>query len=164
MAGLDKDLEIPLERPYAIPAANALFFLTLGGGAFYKVGHSGLGPKAMAPAIPFIAGLFVLWGLFCLWSVITIARHGRFCIHATPEALSLPHSQMPWRTRELMRLRWKQVLDIQISPAHALIVVAEWGRLAFPKRWFASEAAVLEAARSLKERMGHEHRRLGRSR
>jgi hypothetical protein len=42
------------------------------------------------------------------------------------------------------------------------MIVVEWGRLIFPRRWFASEAAALEAARSLKERMTHEHQRIGR--
>jgi hypothetical protein len=165
----DLDLEIPLERPYLQHLMLIVLTAGLGIAALLVPRRPGrganLGPgihlsdDSAAIVIPLLASLLILVGVFFVFSLIMLSRRPRFCIRASSKWLEVPG---PAWAPDLQRVDWSRVLDVSCDASGAVTLTLERGRTTWPRSWFGSARAAAEAYSSLKERMGIEHRRIGK--
>ncbi len=166
---VDEELEIPLRRPYA-PIAIVLALLApltawilLAAPAATR--HASLRARLVAGVLAdplrhhAIAAGLVGATLVLSLVLLCIARHPRWSLRATRDALELPRSRMPLFSTAPARLAWQDVLVVHLG--FNLIVKTRARTWTVPAYWFRSREQMHDVHRALDERLRREREKLG---
>jgi hypothetical protein len=165
---VDEDFEIPLRRPYAPIAIVLALVAPLAAWVLLyptrALRHANLRQRVVAGLLSdplrhyAVAAGLVGAVVFLSLVLLCIARHPRWSLRATRDALELPR-RMPLFSTAPMRLPWRDVLVVHLG--FHLIVKTRASTHRVPAYWFRSREQMHDVHHALDERLRREREKLG---